>query len=151
MSPVLGQLSILGGTPLHTELHPDLQAPERAHLRPRCPHHPPPTGGPGSAWSIHRHYQAQKVQLGSTPRGDPAESSRRWKEHAANSHHTWSCLIASGAERKEEREQVSGQVSRNILQRWCFLEGLCREAGVPIPSPLLFLPCLLPPESPHVA
>ena len=147
MSPVLGQLSILGGTLLHTELHPDLQAPERAHLRPRCPHHPPPT----SVWSIHRHYQAQKVQLGSTPRGDPAESSRRWKEHAANSHHTWSCLVASGAERKEEREQVSGQVSSNILHRWCFLEGLCREAGVPIPSPLLFLPCLLPPESPHAA
>lgn len=149
MSPVLGQLSILGAALLHTELPPDLQAPERAHLRPRCPHHPPPT----SVWSIHRHYQAQKPQLGSTP-GETlqrAGSSRRWKEHVANSHHTWSCLVARREERKGEREQVSGQMSGKVPHRWCFLEGLCPEAGVPILSPLLFLPCLPPPESPHVA
>lgn len=147
MSPVLGQLSILGAALFHSELDPDLQAPERAHLRPRCPHHPPPT----LVWSIPRCYQAQKAQLESIRRGDPVESTEQQEvEGTCSSHHTWSCFVASGAERKE-REQVSGQVSGNVPHRRCFLQGLCPEAGVPIPGPLLFLPCLPPPESPHVA
>ena len=67
-------------------------------------------------------------------------------EGTRGSHHTWSCLVARGAERKEEREQVSGQVSGNVPHRRCFLEGLCPEAGVQSLVLSYFSPASHPPE-----